>query len=93
MPCMLNTNLIKTWAHIFFNISAYNVAPHPVEFLLENQKANPYFFNISLHHFPCPLNIDGTNYNCSGDARPYNYMEWMLTMKPGKGSFINAIVP
>jgi hypothetical protein len=65
-------------------LTAINVQPHPVEFLV----ANPTFFDASLHNVPpnCKLDLEVTNttYICTGDGRPYNYMEWILTMKPGK---------
>ncbi len=49
---------------------------------MENQD----FFNASRHKVPrnCTIDLENRNYNCTGKGRPYNYMEWMVTIKPSK---------
>jgi hypothetical protein len=69
-------------AFIDIYISAVNVQPYPVDFLMENQD----FFNASRHKVPrnCTIDLENRNYNCTGKGRPYNYMEWMVTIKPSE---------
>ena len=66
---------------VLFSLTANNVEPHAVAFVVENVD----FFEPSNHYLPpnCNLDVPNKRYNCTGDGRPYNFMEWILTMKPG----------